>query len=199
MRWLLEVLDDIWLVQEASRDKVTILNTRTQHILSIGSDHIREYLTDESVKADCFLRLKSQIFIQGRSVTLEPLDDRGEPMHSPVLARKAAEEEMDVAFRLAKGFVIEGLSPLSEFRSAGSVGINVSAFTAWITDKNTRIAYNSGSIVGLAPGITYYVFARDPERKGGSVAYMATPIRHSALAGDDKLYVGRLRTPAAAK
>ena len=70
----LERLDDVWIIiPNPPGDKITLRNTSTDHILEIGTDHIREYMTDPG-GTDGFLKLKSQIIIlQGRGVFVEPL------------------------------------------------------------------------------------------------------------------------------
>lgn len=190
----LEELDDIWIIQEVSRDRMTLFNSRSQHLVPIGTDHIREYLTDGTEKTDGFLRLKSQILLQHRDMSVEPLDDRGGLLRSSAKGTNVSADDLDDALRLAKGIVIEGLSPIFEMHMANYVGINVSAFTAYVQEHRKAVNYNSGSISGLAPNTTYYVYALDPSRQGGAVPYVATPVRYKALSGDEKVYIGRLRT-----
>jgi hypothetical protein len=187
-------LDDVWIIRGASREKLELLNSRTDHSVPLGTDHVREYLSDKSGKADGYLKLKSQIFLQQADVSVEPLDDRGKLLHWPAKQTPLFMEDLDDAIRLASGVVIEGLSPLFEHRYGGSIGIGVSAFTAYLKGERRSVSYNSGSIVGLAPDTTYYIYATDPVRRGGPVIYTATPIRYKAVVGNDTIYIGRLRT-----
>lgn len=65
-------IDDAWLLTQTSREELELSNPRTGHILRLGTDHVREYLTD-SGGADGFLLLKSQIFLHARGLAIEPL------------------------------------------------------------------------------------------------------------------------------
>jgi hypothetical protein len=65
--------DDWWLIENSSREKFKLVNPCTDHFVTLGSDHIREYLTDYAGGSDGFLVLKSQIILKGASVYVEPL------------------------------------------------------------------------------------------------------------------------------
>ena len=69
----LSPIDDWWLLEEASKDKIKLLNPRTYHSLLLGTDHIKEYMTDQEGGSDGFLILKSQIVLKGSGVHVEPL------------------------------------------------------------------------------------------------------------------------------
>lgn len=183
-------IDDLWIIQETSRDRITVLNTRTEHLIPIGTDHIREYLTDSSGQSDGFLKLKSEIVIQGKAASVEPLDDRGRsfrPWSANVL------DEVDDALRVAAGIVIQGPTPLSESSTGRFSTITISSFVAYFRFERFFVAYNGGSISGLARETTYYVYFDDPNRRGGPVPYIPTPVRYEALS-EGRLYLGRLRT-----
>jgi hypothetical protein len=66
-------LDDRWLIESTSKEKLKLVNPRTNHVVTLGADHIREYMTDYSGGSDGFLVLKSQIILKGTSVHVEPL------------------------------------------------------------------------------------------------------------------------------
>jgi hypothetical protein len=66
-------IDDQWLIENTSKEKVTLVNPRTNHILTVGADHIKEYMTDHEGGSDGFLVLKSQVILKGTSVHVEPL------------------------------------------------------------------------------------------------------------------------------
>jgi hypothetical protein len=72
----LEPMDDCYLIQDASRDEITLRNTRTSHVFPVGTDHIREFLSDVTGGTDGFLNLKSQITLYAMDVTVEPLEQR---------------------------------------------------------------------------------------------------------------------------
>src|SRR6266404_1500881 len=66
-------IDDRWQIESTSKEKVKLVNPRTSHIVTIGADHICEYITDYDGGSDGFLVLKSQIILKGTSVHVEPL------------------------------------------------------------------------------------------------------------------------------
>ena len=102
-------------------------------------------------------------------------------------------EHWDDMARLAKGMSMEGANPLSAVRNGDVVDISVSAFGARFHDRKSAVYYNSGSISFSGPPHRYYVFARDPQKHGGAVAYQFTDKRGEALIGDDIIYIGSVR------
>jgi hypothetical protein len=69
----LSQIDDWWMIENASRQKIKLLNPRSDHFVTLGTDHIREFLTDEAGGSDGFLVLKSQIILKGAGCHFEPL------------------------------------------------------------------------------------------------------------------------------
>ena len=67
-------IDDVWRIQQASKDAVELFNPRTHHVVKLGLDNIREYLTDLHGGTDGFLQLKVQISLKGIEATVEPLE-----------------------------------------------------------------------------------------------------------------------------
>ena len=65
-------IDDVWSITQTSRDELNLQNNRTRHNVQLGTDHVREYMTDKG-RSDGFLMLKSQIFLFARGVAVEPL------------------------------------------------------------------------------------------------------------------------------
>ena len=72
----LEPMDDCYIIADASRDEITLRNTRTSHVFPLGTDHILEFLSDHTGGTDGFLKLKSQIFLLINDVIVEPLEQR---------------------------------------------------------------------------------------------------------------------------
>lgn len=58
------------------------------------------------------------------------------------------------------------------------------------------VAYNSGSITGLAFSTKYYIYADDPTYSGGAVTYLATTNANTPTSSDGFYYVGSVTTPA---
>jgi hypothetical protein len=63
-------IDDAWLITRSSREELELRNPRSQHIVPLGTDHVREFMTGTE---GGFLILKSQIFLSGRGAVVEPL------------------------------------------------------------------------------------------------------------------------------
>jgi hypothetical protein len=66
-------IDDWWQITDSSREKFKLVNPRTDHFVTLGADHIKEYMTDYAGGSDGFLVLKSQIILKGASLFVEPL------------------------------------------------------------------------------------------------------------------------------
>ena len=66
-------IDDWWQIEKSSRESLKLVNPRTNHFVTLGADHIKEYMTDYGGGSDGFLVLKSQIILKGLSVHVEPL------------------------------------------------------------------------------------------------------------------------------
>ena len=58
------------------------------------------------------------------------------------------------------------------------------------------VAYNSGTITGLAFSTLYYVYTSDPTYAGGAVTYLATTNANTPTSNDGYYYVGKVTTPA---
>jgi hypothetical protein len=65
-------IDDAWQVVNVSREEINLYNPRTSHNLRLGTDHVREYMTDSN-GTDGLLILKSQVTLSGTQVSVEPL------------------------------------------------------------------------------------------------------------------------------
>lgn len=65
-------IDDKWILTDASREKLELRNPRTDHIIELGTDHVREYMSDAG-RSDGVFILKSQIFLFARGSAVEPL------------------------------------------------------------------------------------------------------------------------------
>jgi GTPase SAR1 family protein len=68
----LPLIDDWWHIESSSREKLKLVNPRTSHFVTLGTDHIREFMSDYEGGSDGFLLLKSQIILKGASVYVEP-------------------------------------------------------------------------------------------------------------------------------
>ena len=86
-------IDDWWQIESTSKEKLKLVNPRTSHSVTLGADHIREYMTDYAGGSDGFLVLKSQIILKGASVYVEPLvsTDAAERYRSGGLQMKSSE------------------------------------------------------------------------------------------------------------
>jgi len=57
------------------------------------------------------------------------------------------------------------------------------------------LAYNSGTITGLAFNTKFFVYADDTERDGGAVTYIASTTSTDMVASASRYYVGSITTP----
>lgn len=122
----LEAADDTWFVEEAAQAGVGLRNERTLHKLSLNSDNILEYQTDPGGEGRGFLLLKTEVFLQGNRLWVEPRDPRGGATYVPVprvLPQAMLDsEEIDILVAAAADGLILILSvdQLGEWVRAGS-------------------------------------------------------------------------------
>ncbi|HLW79108.1 MAG TPA: Hint domain-containing protein [Terriglobia bacterium] len=84
--------------------------------------------------------------------------------------------------------------PLSATNPSGSATISIASFV--VQYPFGTVSYNSGSITGLASSTKYYVYCDDPNYAGGAVTYHATTSNPTVTAGEGRLFVGIITTPA---
>lgn len=76
-------IDDLWIIQRVSKDGVHLLNTRTNHCPTLGSDHIYSYMSDHDHsrgnEVHGLLQLTVQLILRGNEVLKEPTLRPGEP------------------------------------------------------------------------------------------------------------------------
>lgn len=188
--------DDLWLVQDVLVGAVDLINTRTREDLTLKNDHIQEYRSDSDLPAqsDGFLLLLSEVQIRNGKVTVEPLHYR-HALDRLSESVKTLETQFDVSLRLAQGFVIEGPCPLQIFAVGERCCIEVLAFGARFAGLGRTVYYNSGSISGLPPDKTHYVYGTDPARRGGAIPYLASANLWEAFDSAENFYVGRIFVP----
>lgn len=67
-------IDDRWLVSDVDpKLGVFINNTRTDHGMRIGFDHLREFMTDPNGRTAGIVLFKSQTFLSGNNMWLDPI------------------------------------------------------------------------------------------------------------------------------
>jgi hypothetical protein len=70
----LEQIDDAWIIADASRQALELLNPRSQQYVTLGTDHVREFMSDFGGGSDGIPILKSQVFLFARQLPwIEPL------------------------------------------------------------------------------------------------------------------------------
>ena len=76
-------LDDEWIIQRVSKEGVQLHNTRTDHCLTLGADHIFSYSTDpdrsRGAELHGMLQLHVQLTLRGDEVLTEPVPRFGAP------------------------------------------------------------------------------------------------------------------------
>jgi hypothetical protein len=82
-RELPEVSDD-WVISNPTPDHITVTNTRTQHVMRLGKDHIHHFTSNPLRSPDGndhgFFTLLVQIYIQGDAVSFRPCLRPGEKL-----------------------------------------------------------------------------------------------------------------------
>ena len=93
-----------------------------------------------------------------------------------------------------KGSIQSVTLPLSAADVGSDSTITISAHN--VVYDNGTVAYNSGSITGLAFSTLFYVYADDPTKAGGAVTYISTTTSTDITANVGRYYVGQITTPA---
>ena len=86
--------------------------------------------------------------------------------------------------------------PLTASDAGSDASIAIASHSVQFGSGVGLVAYNSGTITGLAFSTTYYVYTDDPTYSGGAVTYLATTNANTATANDGRYYVGKVTTPA---
>lgn len=87
---------------------------------------------------------------------------------------------------------VQSTSTLSASDGGGTATISIAAHNV-VYDGGT-VAYNSGSITGLAFSTTYYIYTDDPTKAGGAVTYLSTTTSTDVVANSGRYYLGSITT-----
>jgi hypothetical protein len=68
---ILPQIDDDWIITRIEGGKVTLQNTRTDHVKDLGNDSVKEY------RSTGHLLLRVQLTLSGQHVRLEPITGEG--------------------------------------------------------------------------------------------------------------------------
>jgi hypothetical protein len=90
---------------------------------------------------------------------------------------------------------VQSVEPLTSSAGATTADILIAAHTLHTDFAN--IAYNSGSVTGVALNTRYYVYTDDPNYVGGAVTYVASTSRPNVPANSGRYFVGTIETPSA--
>ncbi len=91
---------------------------------------------------------------------------------------------------------LQNVNPLVASADATNATISIAAHT--LQYGFGTVSYNSGTILGLAPSTTYFVYVDDPDYEGGAVTYLATTNRQNVTAGNGRYFVGAIETAISA-
>jgi hypothetical protein len=72
----LEPIDEAWSIESATKCQLTLRSQRSGQGVVIGTDHVREFMTDTNIspRSDGFLILKSQVSLFApRGFSVQPL------------------------------------------------------------------------------------------------------------------------------
>jgi len=89
---------------------------------------------------------------------------------------------------------IQSAAPLTAADVGSDATVTVAAHN--IVYDNGTVAYNSGTVTGLAFSTLYYIYADDPTKAGGAVTYIATITATDTTGNTGRYYVGQITTPA---
>lgn len=84
-------------------------------------------------------------------------------------------------------------NPLTAIDAGATATINIAAHTNRI--GGTDVSNSSGSIASLSFDTLYYIYYDDEKLAGGSVSYQATTTKTTALQGENRFFIGSIRTP----
>ncbi len=87
---------------------------------------------------------------------------------------------------------LQNVNPLVASADATNASISIAAHT--LQYGFGQVIYASGTITGLLPSSTYYVYADDPLYQGGAVTYYATANRQNVTAENGRYFLGAIET-----
>ena len=90
---------------------------------------------------------------------------------------------------------VQNVSTLTASDAGGSATIAIAAHN--VVYDNGTVAYNSGSITGLAFSTQYYVYTDDPTKAGGAVTYASSVTSTDSVANTGRYYLGSITTGVA--
>ena len=91
---------------------------------------------------------------------------------------------------------LQNVNPLVASADATNASISIGAHT--LQYGFGVVVYASGTITGLLPATTYYVYADDPLYEGGAVSYYATTNRQNVTANNGRYFLGSIETAISA-
>jgi hypothetical protein len=91
---------------------------------------------------------------------------------------------------------VQNILPLGATADASTASISIAPHT--LQYGYGVVPYSAGTIAGLNPSTTYYVYADDPTFAGGAVSYLATTNPQTVVASNGRYYVGSIITAIAA-
>ena len=91
-----------------------------------------------------------------------------------------------------KSSIQSAATPLSSADVGSDITVTVAAHN--VVYDNGTVAYNSGTVTGLAFDTLYYIYADDPTKAGGAVTYVATTTATDVAANSGRYYVGKITT-----
>lgn len=86
----------------------------------------------------------------------------------------------------------QSVNPLSSTGTGSTAEIVVAAHT--VQYGFGTVSYNGGTITGLDPLTTYYVYAEDPDYEGGAVSYTVTENQQAVVSSNGRYLVGTITT-----
>jgi len=134
--------------------------------------------------------LGNKAFPTGRSAPVvnivSRINDTGSAINQQFLPQVSAGNKLSV----------QNILPLGATANSLTAQITVASHT--LQYGYGQVAYGSGTISGLTPNTSYYVYGDDPSFLGGAITYLATTNPQTVVANNGRYYVGSIITAIAA-
>lgn len=128
----------------------------------------------------------SEAYPTGRTATVAALTTR------LTNGGRAADQRFLPVVNAGNRLSAQTTNPLSSTGTASTASVTVSSHV--VQYGFGTVSYNGGTISGLTPLTTYYVYCDDETLAGGAVSYAASLAPATVVAGNNRYYVGSITT-----
>jgi hypothetical protein len=117
------------------------------------------------------------------------------PDASPGIASPVPRAGLIISGGPANGSYRPTADPLTATDAGTTATINIASVPMRFAGISPDPVYGSGAVTGLSFATQYFIYADDPDRQGGAVAYAATTTKENALSQSGWLFMGSIITP----